>query len=765
EKFGCSVEQLQELNGKETFAVGDTIKVPGELEADHAELQNRKTSEEAKIEEQNDKANAAAEAQRRAQVAAQQRQRQAQVAAQREQKQAQAAARRAQEDATLKSLGLIRRTNDKTKLVAKFPDGRKVNLTKVGDANYNRSIYKDKNGKFYVVSHDNKVLKEAYVKNTNLYQSGRKVKGRMVDKNGRGVYKTFAEVPGAKKDAHGRRVVVDEKGRAYWMASDNTILKDSYIENSNRADAVRSNTAVARKETMAMLKSQVDSAQAAFDAQMREDGWAGDVADGVSALWGSKNRAKYVRQELQQFKNDIVELQNCKSDAEFKAKFKQKFGIPYSEKAVADYIMNPNSSNYRKAFGTKRNIGERVAKYNESQQSGATVVKTAAEVGAAVALTAATVATGGAAGVAAAVVVAGSSAFAADLVVETSDRMSSEQGLQEGEMTEILKGAATDGVIAAATMGVSKAGQAAYKVGKAAYVSSKVASSGGKAVVAGEKAVSSSASKALAATTEKAIATSEKAVAKAGSGAAQMVETSVTKAEAAVAKTETAVGKTTQAAASTQSAATNAVDVTLSRTEEAIIDTMADVSVGAGAEYIETGEITAAGTLTNMAVGATGLAGEKLAHSGIVKKVRSSISDSYHRAKDGIGDAFSAASDKFRYSGPDINPSGGAGGAGRPHSGADGASTSNGASQKTSGADSSSGNAHNAGKTDGHTNRADNAHNTNNTNNAEPNRNQRADKSQDTNSTQKTQNSSQEPKPMSEQEIKQAMDELEPKLK
>ena len=34
------------------------------------------------------------------------------------------------------------------------------------------------------------------------------------------------------------------------------------------------------------MQSQVNNAQEAFDAQLAKDGWAADVADGVSNLWG-----------------------------------------------------------------------------------------------------------------------------------------------------------------------------------------------------------------------------------------------------------------------------------------------------------------------------------------------------------------------------------------------------------------------------------------------------------------------------------------------
>ncbi len=52
--FNCSVEDLQKLNNKKTFAVGDTVIVPSELEADDARIKDRHTSEQAKAEHKRD---------------------------------------------------------------------------------------------------------------------------------------------------------------------------------------------------------------------------------------------------------------------------------------------------------------------------------------------------------------------------------------------------------------------------------------------------------------------------------------------------------------------------------------------------------------------------------------------------------------------------------------------------------------------------------------------------------------------------------------
>lgn len=127
-----------------------------------------------------------------------------------------------------------------------------------------------------------------------------------------------------------------------------------------------------------MLDEQIQNAQAAFDKQMAEDGWAGDVADGISVLWGSENRASKVREDLKAYNEGLSNLKNAaaKGGDEFKAAFKEMFGTEYDENAVANYVKDPSDENYEKAFGTKNNIGQRVAKYNASQQTGAAAVKT-----------------------------------------------------------------------------------------------------------------------------------------------------------------------------------------------------------------------------------------------------------------------------------------------------------------------------------------------------------------------------------------------------
>ncbi len=385
-EFGCSVEDLKVLNGDNKIAYGDNVIVPKEFEADDDKIKNRKSSADVKSEVKAEEDAKEAERKHQAEIA--------------ERKRAIAKAQREAENAQLKPLGLKDRKGAGEKVDAHFgKTNRHVQLTKVGNAVNGRTICKDKSGKYYVVAHDGVILKEEYVKSTSLYAAGNKVDCVVKDKNGNKTNVKYAEVPGYK-DKHGRTLVVDKNGKFYLRAHDGSLLKSDYVDRVERSDAIREDSAKAQEATFDLLDSQVASAEEAFNQQLKNDGWAGDVADGVSILWGSKNRASEVRKDLAKLRSDIAECKLAaqnEGDAGFKAKFKEKFGIDYNQNAIADYVQNPSAANYRKAFGTKQPIGERVAEYNQSQQTGAGVVKTGVKVAGAVAVGVATGGIGGAA--------------------------------------------------------------------------------------------------------------------------------------------------------------------------------------------------------------------------------------------------------------------------------------------------------------------------------------------------------------------------------
>ena len=462
--FGCSVEDLKELNkdilnGKTYFPVGAEIKVPGEFEADASQLRGRKTADAAKAEYAKD-----------------------------EQIRAQKRAERAALDAQYKSMGLINYKGQGGKITGTWKGGSKEEFTIIGEAGKGRHLAKGKDGKIVTISHDGVILKDEYVQLTNLYSSGDKIQGKItvINEDGSRTLQTrnYVEIEGADLP-HGRKAVVDGKGKVYVMSHDGIILDNNYVARSNYADSIRGDKTTAQAATVDMLTQQIDSAQAAFDAQMKEDGWAADVADGISNIWGifqeNGNQAWRVREDLAQYRKDMDALKAAakQGDSQFRAKFKQMFGVDYNQNAIADYMMNPTSANYQKAFGTKNNIGERVAKYNESQQTGAAVVKGAATVTAGVAIG---ITTGGTGLVA--LGAAAAATTASSVAINASDRLSSEVGLKEGEMGQIFENALWDGASVLAGGAVGKVAQTTIKgVSTAAAVTRSAASAVGDVTI------------------------------------------------------------------------------------------------------------------------------------------------------------------------------------------------------------------------------------------------------------------------------------------
>ena len=630
-KFGVSTDDLMNVNSdklqgktKKYFNVGEEIKIPKELEADDKALQGRKTADEAKADFAKDE-----------QIRAKQR-------AIAEQKRAAAKER----DAKLrKDLGLTNYAGAGQPVTGDYYKGNKktrsVTLTKIGNATHGRTIAKDNSGKVYVIAHNGVILKDTWV-NVSAHRKTVVV--------GKGRY----AVDGSRGDGHGRTNLIDADGNQRVMSHDNKILKNSYVQKSDKSDVVRKDYKTAQAETLNMLTSQLDNAKAAFNEQMKQDGWAGDVADGISVLWGSENRASKVREDIAEYGKTLKELKGCKTEAEFNKKFKEKFGIAYNKNAIANYMLKPSAANFKKAFGSKQSIGERVAKYNESQQQGAAVVKTGAEVAGAIALTAATVATGGAAGVIAAAAVAGATTMAADVIAEETDRMKITGQYKDADGNivkdnkgvfrdgtdhgEIMKDGLIDGGIAALTLGGSKAFTKAYKVGKAAYSANKTASAAEKGITQVAKQSTKVAEKGLAKVGE----STEKGLARVESQGANATEKGLAKIQPQIQGENTA----TNAAFN---ATTKAQGVTISKTEQAIIDTAVDAAVGAGAEYMQTGQVTVEGTVMNMAIGAGGLLGEKLS-----TKLKGS--NLYQKASDKVSNAYNNVKDKFASKGTAATP-------------------------------------------------------------------------------------------------------------
>ena len=308
---------------------------------------------------------------------------------------------------------------------------------------------------------------------------------------------------------NGRSLVVDQNGKQWIMSHDGIILKGTYVATQ-------------------IAKENLQKAQTSFKKQLSKDGWAGKVADGISVLWNSKNRASVVNEDLAKHLQMLQELtsQAAVGSKEFNEKFKEIFGVDYNEQAITQYLSNPSEENYIKAFGDKNNIQNRVQEYNISQEVGASVVKTSAAIAGTVAIG---VATGGTGLIATAAIASGTG-----ILVNTSDRLSSDDGLTKEDAIDILKEAAIDGV----TVGAS---------GKVA----------------------------------------------------KLTKTFIKGAD------------------------------TTAKFARGTINAAGDVAIGAGAEYVETGEVSATGILTNAAFGGVGIAAE----TGALQKVSKALKPKSKAAK------------------------------------------------------------------------------------------------------------------------------------
>ena len=210
-----------------------------------------------------------------------------------------------------------------------------------------------------------------------------------------------------------------------------------------------------RNEVVQFQKLLLQKAEEDFEAQLKQDGWAGDLADGISILWGSKNRASKVRKDIQQYKEQLEILNEAANENEkwFASKFKEIYGVDYNIDNIRQYAQDPSDENYKKAFGTKNNMSERVAKYNKSQQDGAAAVKTTAVIAGSAA---AAIATGGSSLIATAAVV-GASTMGTRAIAEISDLATNDiDGDVAVNSEQIARQALQEGLISGATAGILK---------------------------------------------------------------------------------------------------------------------------------------------------------------------------------------------------------------------------------------------------------------------------------------------------------------------
>ena len=125
-------------------------------------------------------------------------------------------------------------------------------------------------------------------------------------------------------------------------------LKADTFERSNHAEnksnvtcpisfTGKSNRLKEYKKVTDALNQTAQNAQIALDGQLASDGWAGKVADSISVLWNSKNRATLVQADIDSYKEQVNSLENSIKNDKFTDKFKEMFDIEFNHANVVRY--------------------------------------------------------------------------------------------------------------------------------------------------------------------------------------------------------------------------------------------------------------------------------------------------------------------------------------------------------------------------------------------------------------------------------------------
>jgi len=217
-KFGVPLDKLLEANdgkligkGKnQSFRVGDTIKIPREMEADEKALQGRKSSAESIAEYQRDE----------------------QV--------------RAERQFLKENMGMVNTKGAGEKRVGYFGQENRgtrkksdMTFTVMGQTGTrDRVIVKASNGKYYTMAQDGTLLDDGYAARTNQYDKAKKVTvgGKQI------------AVTEARQDGHGRYYGLDENGNTVIISggnsqtdfSDRVLLRSDYVSATDARDRGKS---------------------------------------------------------------------------------------------------------------------------------------------------------------------------------------------------------------------------------------------------------------------------------------------------------------------------------------------------------------------------------------------------------------------------------------------------------------------------------------------------------------------------------------------
>ena len=112
---------------------------------------------------------------------------------------------------------------------------------------------------------------------------------------------------------------------------------DTFERNTNLTFTGKSNRIKQYTKTADSLLDAGKNAQLSLNGQLASEGWAGRVADNVSALWASNNRAHLVQADIETYNAQITDLKDSINNGDFKEKFKETFGVEYNQSNIRNY--------------------------------------------------------------------------------------------------------------------------------------------------------------------------------------------------------------------------------------------------------------------------------------------------------------------------------------------------------------------------------------------------------------------------------------------
>lgn len=112
---------------------------------------------------------------------------------------------------------------------------------------------------------------------------------------------------------------------------------DTFERNTNINFNGRSNRLKQYELTTEYLFNAGKNAQLSLNGQLASEGWAGKIADSVSMLWDSKNRAIHVQEDINNYNKQIADLKKSVNEDSYKDKFKEIFDVEYNQSNIRKY--------------------------------------------------------------------------------------------------------------------------------------------------------------------------------------------------------------------------------------------------------------------------------------------------------------------------------------------------------------------------------------------------------------------------------------------